>query len=69
MALTIDSKLEDLLADEKAKAILEKHIPGISSHPQLAMAKGFSLKAIAPMSGGLLTQDTLVVIAEDLANI
>ena len=69
MALTIDSTLGELLGDEKAKAILEKHIPDISSHPQLAMAKGFTLKAIAPMSGGMLTQDKLDAIAKDLAEI
>jgi hypothetical protein len=68
VALTIDSTLGELLADEKATAILEKHVPGILSHPQLAMGKGFSLKAIAPMSGGMLTQETLDAIAKDLAN-
>ena len=27
MAITIDSKIGDILADEKAKAILDKHLP------------------------------------------
>ena len=44
MALSVDSKLGDILADEKGKAVLEKHMPGISTHPQLAMAKGMTLK-------------------------
>jgi hypothetical protein len=68
MALTIDSTLGELLADEKATAILEKHMPGISTNPQVAMGKGFSLKAIAPMSGGMITQEMLDGIANDLAN-
>jgi len=68
MALTIDSTLGELLADEKATAILEKHMPGISTNPQVAMGKGFSMKAIAPMSGGMITQEMLDGIANDLAN-
>lgn len=66
MALTIDSKMGDLLADHKAKAVLEKHIPGISTNPQMAMAKGMTLKMIAPMSGGKITPAILKAVEEDL---
>ena len=38
MALTVDSKIGELLADEKAKAILDKHLPGFSTNPQIGMA-------------------------------
>ena len=69
MALSIDSKLGDILADEKGKAALEKHMPGVSTHPQLAMAKGMSLKQIAGMSQGQITQATLDAINKDLAAI
>ena len=68
MALTIDSTLGELLADEKATAILENHLPGISTNPQVAMGKSFSLKAIAPMSGGMITQEMIDAIANDLAS-
>ena len=68
MALSIDSTLGELLADEKATAILEKHMPGISTNPQVSMGKAFSLKAIAPMSGGMITQEMLDAIASDLAS-
>ncbi|MCX6000517.1 MAG: hypothetical protein NTU41_13295 [Chloroflexi bacterium] len=66
MALTIDSKIGELLADPKAKAILEKHMPGISTNPQMAMAKGMSLKVVAPMSGGQITPDKIKAIEADL---
>jgi len=66
MALTIDSKMGDILADPKGKAILEKHMPGISTNPQMAMAKGMSLKMIAPMSGGKITPAILKAIEEEL---
>jgi len=66
MALTIDSKMGDLLADPKAKAVLEKHIPGIATNPQMAMAKGMTMKMIAPMSGGKITPAILKAVEEDL---
>ncbi len=57
MALTIQSSLGELLDDEQARAILEKHIPGISNHPQIAMGRGFPLGMVANFSGGLITDD------------
>lgn len=69
MALSIDSTLGDILADEKGKAVLEKHLPGVSSMPGLDMAKGYSLKAIAPMSQGRITDEMLNAIAEDLSKL
>jgi len=54
------------LADPKAKAVLEKHIPGIATNPQMAMAKGMSMKMIAPMSGGKITPAILKAIEEEL---
>lgn len=67
MALSIDSTLGEILADEKGKAVLEKHLPGVSSMPQIEMAKGYSLKVIAPMSQGQITDEMLKAIAEDLS--
>lgn len=69
MALSVDSTIGALLADEQAKAILEKHLPGLSGHPQLSMAMGMSLRAVAPMSGGLVTDAILVVIDENLGKL
>lgn len=69
MAFSIDSTLGDILADENGKAVLEKHLPGVSSMPGLDMAKGMSLKALAPFSQGRLTEDVLNAINEDLGKI
>ena len=69
MALSIDSTLGDILANEKGKAALEKHMPGISKHPQLAMAKGMSLKMIASMSQGQISKATLDALNADLKKI
>ena len=69
MALSIDSTIGAILADEGGKAVLEKHMPGISTNPQIDQAKGMSLKAIAPMSQGAITEDMLKAIAEDLSKL
>jgi hypothetical protein len=69
MALTIDSKMGELLANPKGKAVLERHMPGISANPQMAMAKGMSLKMLAPMSGGRITAPMLKAVEEDLKKI
>ena len=66
MAFGIESKIGDLLANPAAKAVLEKHMPGFSTQPTMAMAKGMTLKMIAPMSGGKITPALLTAIDADL---
>jgi len=46
MHFTLDSTLGDLLNDPRAKAVLDKYVPGVSTHPMLAMAKGMSLNML-----------------------
>ena len=66
MSFSIESKLGDLLDNEQTKAILEKHLPGISTHPQIAMGKGFALSMVAKFSGGLITDELLQKVDADL---
>ncbi len=67
MAFNTDSKVGDLLANDQVKAILDKHMEGFSSNPQLGMAKGFSLKMVAGFSGGKITPEKLAAIDAELA--
>jgi hypothetical protein len=46
MAYTLDSTLNDLLADPRVKPILDKHLPGVAANPAVAMVKTMSLRAI-----------------------
>jgi len=46
MELTLDTTLGTILDDPKAKAILDKHLPGVSSNPLVGMAKGMTLNMI-----------------------
>ena len=61
--------LKDLLANEKATGVLEKHIPGLTSNPQLEQAMDMSLRAIAPFAPDTFTDEVLEAIDEDLANL
>ena len=49
MAFTLDSTLGQLIDDPQAKAVMEQYIPGISTNPMLAMAKGMSLNMVLAM--------------------
>jgi hypothetical protein len=65
-SLSTNSNLGDLLDNDASKAVLEKHLPGISTHPQIAMGRGFPLRTVAGFSGGLITNDALDKIDADL---
>lgn len=65
--LGLDTPIETLLADEKAKAVLDTDIPGLSSHPALDQFKAMSLRAVQPFSNGALTDEMLKKVETDLA--
>jgi hypothetical protein len=66
MSFSIETKLGDLLDNEQTKAVLEKHMPGISTHPQIGMGKGFALSMVAKFSGGMITEEMLQKVNDDL---
>ena len=69
--LTIDSPIEALMADAKAKAVVLKHLGGndVTAHPMYGQFKAMSLKAVAPYSQGFVTEEMLTAIAADLAKL
>lgn len=69
MAVTAESTIAVLLANEQAKAIIEKHCPGMTSDPRLKMAMGMNLKQIMPLSQGKITLSKIEAISEDLATL
>lgn len=66
MAYSIQSTVNDLLASDAAKAVVEKHLPGVSSHPQIGMAGGMSLATVAQYAGALIPKDALDKIDAEL---
>ncbi|MBI5594319.1 MAG: hypothetical protein HY881_28045 [Deltaproteobacteria bacterium] len=69
MAATIESPISVFLADDRIKAIIEKHCPGMTSDPRLKMAMGMTLKQIMPLSQGRITMSNIEAISEDLAKL
>ena len=47
MPYSIQSTLQELLSNEQAKAVIEKHMPGASTHPDLPMAMHMTLQQIS----------------------
>lgn len=68
MSLSIESSVGDLLDNPQTKDILEQHIPGISSHPQIEMARGLPLPTLASYSAGLITDEMVSAVAASLAD-
>lgn len=66
---TATTPLADLLANAETKAVLEKHIPGISTNPEVEPVKGLSLKAIQPYAPDRLPDSLLAAIDADLAKV
>lgn len=63
---TIGWTIGELLANEKSRAVLEKHLPGISDHPARPQFEGMTLEQVAPYSDGEVTQDLIDAIDADL---
>ncbi|HEX3888549.1 MAG TPA: hypothetical protein VHW05_13715 [Phenylobacterium sp.] len=62
---TVDkSTIGALMADEKAKAVLEKDVPGIDQY--LDQIKDMTLAQVAPMSQGAIDDAKLKQIQADL---
>lgn len=49
MAFTLNTTLGELLDNPQAKATLDAQLPGVSTHPMVAMARGMSLNMILSM--------------------
>ena len=69
MPYSIQSTLQELLSNEQTKAVIERHMPGASSHPDLPMAMHMTLQQIsyypeAAQAG--LTQEKLQAIDAEL---
>jgi hypothetical protein len=68
-AFSIDTPIADLIADPRAKAILDRDVPGLSDDENLPKFKTLSLRKLAPLSGGQMTAALLEKVGKDLATI
>lgn len=66
-AFSIDSPIEQLVANAATKTVLDTDFPGLTAHPAYEQFKAMSLKQLQPYSNGVITDDLLVKAATDFA--
>ncbi|WP_086607071.1 hypothetical protein [Erythrobacter donghaensis] len=66
---SVDTPVEVLVADARAKAVLDKYLPGIDQHPAYDQFSALSLRTLAPFSQGMITEELLTKIDADLTAI
>ena len=64
--LTVNSTVRDLLADESARAIIDRYIPGFSTDPQVGFAQGFPLAHLAAFDAKTFNDEVLSAIDAEL---
>lgn len=69
MAFNIYSSVGKILSNAQAKAIVEKHFPGSSTHPMLDLAWGMTLGELASYPEVGLTAEKLQALLADLATV
>ena len=63
---TLDTPIQDLIADPGARAVLDRDLPGMSDDENLDKFKMLSLRSLQPQTGGQLTDAMLTKVAADL---
>lgn len=68
MAITLDTTLGEILDNPQAKAVLDQQLPGVSTNPMIAMARGMTLNMILAMPQaaqlGLTKEKAEAILAE-----
>jgi hypothetical protein len=64
---TSTTEIGTLLDDPAAKAVIEKHIPGMTTNDQIDMARAMTLKDIQQYSPDAVTDKVLTAIDADFA--
>ena len=66
-ALSVETTpIETLVANPAAKAVLDKDLPGLTTHEAYDQFKGMTLSQVAPMSQGAITDAALKTVQADL---
>jgi para-nitrobenzyl esterase len=64
---TATTTIGDIIDNSAAKAIVEKYLPGFSTHPQIDMARSFTLKAVQSFRPDMISDEALAKIDADFA--
>lgn len=63
----LDTPLQDIVADAKAKAALDAAVPGVTTHESYEMFKGMSLNQLKAYAGDKLTPEVMTKAETALA--
>ena len=66
---TLDTPIETLVADPRAKTVLDTNLPGLTTHPQFDQFKSMSLTALSGFAPDKLTPDKLDKVKTELASL
>jgi len=66
MAISSKSKLREILADERAVAIIEKYVPGFAENPQLGPVMGMRYDRLLEFPQSTVPEDIKIKIKEEL---
>jgi hypothetical protein len=69
MPYTVHSLIKDIMADEQAKMIVDRHVPGASTHPQLDEALYMTLGEVSMYPESGLNKAKLQALLDDLAKV
>jgi hypothetical protein len=67
--LTTDTPIQDIVANPEGKAVLDKDLPGLTTHAAYDQFKSMSLKDLQPMSQGAISDEALKKVSDDLAKV
>jgi hypothetical protein len=69
-ALSVESSpIETIVANPAGKAVLDKDLPGLTTHEAYEQFKAMTLAQVAPMSQGAITPEALKTVQADLDKI
>jgi cytochrome P450 len=63
------TRIGELLGNDAARAVLDKHFPGMSSDKQIGMASGMTLRAVQKFAPGQFSDEALDAVDADLASL
>lgn len=66
---TAETELGTLLDDPAARAILDKHLPGVSSDPRIDMGRQMTLRAMQQYAPDMFSDEKLSQIDTELAQL
>lgn len=66
-SFTIDTPIDVIAADPKAKAALDAAFPGMTAHPMYDQFKSMSVKQLQPMASDQITDAGIARLTAELA--